>query len=59
MTDDELLYKTTAALVVLTEHGIEPDVQELLVYGNPSRGIAPGALRKAIQAALAATLSRS
>jgi len=37
-------------LTALTTHGIPPDVQELLVYGNPSRGIAPGALRKAIEA---------
>jgi hypothetical protein len=47
MTDLEL---ATAAIVTLTEHGIPPDVQELLVYGNPSRGIAPGALSKAIRA---------
>lgn len=38
----------TAALVILAEHGIAPDVGELLVFGNPSRGIAPGALVKVL-----------
>lgn len=40
-----------AALVVLTRFGIEPDVQELLVSGNASRGIRPGALATALQTA--------
>lgn len=56
--DDELLYKATAALVVLTEYGIPPDVQELLVYGDANRGIAPGALSKAIRAVLTASLTQ-
>jgi len=44
----------TAALTALAEHGIPPDVQELLVVGNPDRGIAPGALSKAVKAVLTA-----
>lgn len=44
-----------APLVALAEAGIPPDVQELLVQGDPMRGISPGALAKAIDAtALAA-----
>ncbi len=45
--------RLTAALVALAEHGIEPDVQELLVSGNPMRGIRPGALEAALRAATA------
>jgi hypothetical protein len=52
MTDDRY-DAAVKVLTILTTHGIPPDVQELLVYGNPSQGIAPGALSKAI-AALAA-----
>lgn len=37
-----------AALVILAECNIPPDVQELLVRGDPVRGIPPGSLRKAI-----------
>ena len=37
-----------AFLVALAEAGIPPDVQELLVQGNPSIGVPPGALGKAI-----------
>jgi hypothetical protein len=37
-------------LIALAQAGISPDIQELLVHGNPSRGIAPGALKKAIAA---------
>jgi len=44
----------SAALVALAEHGIPADLQELLVYGNPDRGISPGALSKAVQAILLA-----
>ena len=42
-----------AALVSLAESGIPTDIQGLLVEGNPARGIAPGALRKALVAARA------
>lgn len=38
----------TAALVALAEAGIPTDVQELLVRGDASRGIAPGAILKAL-----------
>lgn len=39
-----------AFLVALAEVGIPPDVQELIVQGNPSIGVAPGALDRAITA---------
>jgi len=38
-----------AALVILAEHGIPPDVQELLVYGG--NGVKPGGLSAIIEAA--------
>lgn len=41
-----------AALMELTVRNIPPDVQELLTLGNPSRGIAPGALYAAMHAAM-------
>jgi hypothetical protein len=37
-----------AALVVLARDGIAPDIQELLVRGNPSQGVRPGALARAL-----------
>lgn len=42
-----------AALLALTEHGIPPDTQELLVHGSKRAGVAPGALSAALKAALA------
>lgn len=39
-----------AALVALAAANIPTDVQELLAHGDPGRGIAPGALRKACDA---------
>jgi hypothetical protein len=51
---DDSLTAATAALVTLAEKGIPTDIQELLVYGNPERGIAPGALSAAIKAVLPA-----
>ncbi|WP_374844223.1 hypothetical protein, partial [Brucella haematophila] len=42
----------TAALISLTEAGIPTDVHELLIVGDPSRGIAPGSLSKAIATVL-------
>ncbi len=42
----------TTALVALSRANVPPDVQALLVYGNPGMGVAPGALEKAIQAIL-------
>jgi hypothetical protein len=38
------------ALVILAQAGIPTDIQELLVAGNPMKGIAPGALERAILA---------
>lgn len=46
-TDQE---RAAASLVALARHGIPPDVQELLVYGDPGMGIRPGALAAAIAA---------
>ena len=37
------------ALLVLTKCGVPPDIQELLIYGDPERKIAPGALNKMLQ----------
>lgn len=48
------LKAATAALTALAEHGIPPDVQELLVYGNAATGVRPGALSSAVAAALTA-----
>lgn len=42
----------SAALLELTARGIPVDVQELLVHGNLSRGIAPGALSASFKAAM-------
>ena len=42
--------RLVAALVVLAEHGIPTDIQDLLVSGDPMRGIRPGALHAAIRA---------
>lgn len=39
-----------AFLVSLARANISPDVQELLVYGNPDRGVAPRAIEKALAA---------
>lgn len=55
-TPDMSLQAETAFLVALAEHGISPDVQELLVHGDGRGSVAPGALRKAL-AALEATPS--
>lgn len=49
---DEMLLRATAALIALAQHGIAPDVQEMLIRGNALRGIAPGALSAAIAAAM-------
>ncbi len=40
----------SAALLVLAEYNIPPDIQELLVYGNPRLGVKPGALSAAFKA---------
>jgi hypothetical protein len=36
------------ALVSLTASGIPADIQELLVYGDPNRGVPAGALYRAL-----------
>jgi hypothetical protein len=50
----EAIDPTTAALVSLARDGLAPDLQELLVRGNPSDGIRPGMLERAIKAAIRA-----
>lgn len=50
--DDTLQMAAAAALCALAEHNIPPDTQELLVLGDPMRGIPPGALSAAMRAAL-------
>lgn len=45
------------ALTALAEHGMPTDVQELLLRGEPMRGIAPGALNKALAEALGALMA--
>lgn len=47
----------TAMLNALTEAGIPADIQELLVRGDVSLGIAPGALSKAVKASSNTILS--
>ena len=41
-----------AALISLATDNIPPDVQELLVHGDPQRDIRPGALSRAIRSVL-------
>lgn len=48
MSDEE--EDITVALVALVQANIPVDVQELLVRGDPARGIAPGALQAALDA---------
>lgn len=50
MTSPRELSDIAAALVVLARHNIPTDIQELLVRGDPARGIKPGALAAAIEA---------
>ena len=40
MNRDELV----KAFVMLSEHGVPADIQEMLMNGHPSRGTRPGAL---------------
>jgi len=40
----------TAAVISLAKMNIPPDVQELLVRGDPKQDIKPGALRRALLA---------
>lgn len=50
---ESALKAETAALITLARLGIPPDIQELLVQGDPMRGIAPGAFRTVILSAQA------
>lgn len=50
--EDRDLRAATAALIALSKHNIPTDVQELLVRGDPMRGIPPGALSASWAAAL-------
>ncbi len=50
---DEVLNRLIVALQALVDAGVPTDVQELLLYGNPDRGVRPKALEHAIAAALA------
>jgi len=43
-----------AATMALAEGNIDPDIQALLIDGNPMRDIPPGALKAALSAALLA-----
>lgn len=43
-----------AALVALAEHGVGPDIGEMLVQGNLTRGVRPGAIYKLIEVVRAA-----
>ncbi len=54
LEDKVRLDAATAALISLSEAGIPTDVQELLIVGDPSRGIAPESLSKAIATVLRA-----
>ena len=42
----------TAALMVMAEHNVPPDIQELLVFGNPILGVPEGVMSKVIKAVL-------
>lgn len=50
MNDDPDMLAATAGLLKLAEYGIPVDVQEMLVRGDPMRGIKPGALSAAFKA---------
>lgn len=50
---EETQARLVLALMALVKDGIAPDVQELLMYGNPDLGVKPNALEHAIAAALA------
>jgi hypothetical protein len=53
LVSDEMVERAvTAALVSLAESNVPTDIQELLLHGNPSRGIAPKSLRRAVLAAI-------
>lgn len=47
-TDTDFMMDESAALVVLAQCNVPTDIQELLVRGDPMRGIPPHSLGKAI-----------
>ncbi|WP_066703883.1 hypothetical protein [Sphingobium amiense] len=47
MPDSEM---AAAVLILLAEYGLSPDYGEVLLQGNPMRGIRPGALHAVIAA---------
>ncbi len=54
ITDAHIRDAEAAFLVVLAEHGLSPDIGELLVRGDGRGKVAPGGLRKALTRALEA-----
>lgn len=48
----KFLDRMIAALQALADAGVPTDVQELLLYGNPDRGVKPKALELALAAAM-------
>jgi len=57
MSSERMILAWCAALSSLAEHGVPTDIQELLTYGDTTRGIKRMALQAAIKAAFEAALS--
>jgi hypothetical protein len=51
MMDDKAAVEIAGVLVALARLNIPADIQELLVHGNPTSGIAPNALSAALRSA--------
>lgn len=49
MTDAEVL---TQAVIILANHGVEPDVQEMLLHGGGRGKVSPGALKAVVKMAI-------
>jgi len=58
MASDRDHEMAVAVLCILADHGISPDLGEVLLSGNPSRGIRPGALYAAMNAIRADQVER-
>ena len=54
VTDEQIRDAEAAFLVALAEHGMSPDIGELLARGDGRGRVAPGGLRKALTRALEA-----
>lgn len=52
LTELDGMLDEATALIALAECNIPPDIQELLVRGDPMRGIPPHALLRAIEAVM-------